>query len=51
MLSKTLLPAEKETVSTVPFAKNNEFDYSEILFWMDEDDRTENGLGLFLFQL
>lgn len=32
------MPTEKITVSTVPFAKNNEFDYSGILFWMDENE-------------
>jgi phospho-N-acetylmuramoyl-pentapeptide-transferase len=31
------MPTEKITVSTVPFAKNNEFDYSGILFWMDDE--------------
>ncbi len=25
-------------ISTVPFVKNNEFDYSKVLFWMDEQD-------------
>ena len=29
---------EKATVSTIPFMKNNEFDYSKILFWMEEED-------------
>lgn len=28
------MKTEKSTVSTVPFVKNNEFDYSGILFWM-----------------
>ena len=28
---------EKMTISTIPFMKNNEFDYSKILFWMDEE--------------
>ena len=28
----------RSVVSTVPFAKNNEFDYSKILFWMDDAD-------------
>ncbi|MBS1572398.1 MAG: phospho-N-acetylmuramoyl-pentapeptide-transferase [Bacteroidetes bacterium] len=32
------MPTEKITVSTVPFAKNNEFDYSGILFWMDDKE-------------
>ncbi|MDR2205976.1 MAG: phospho-N-acetylmuramoyl-pentapeptide-transferase [Flavobacteriaceae bacterium] len=34
-------PAEKSVVSTVPFVKNNEFDYSKILFWMDEKEAQE----------
>ena len=29
---------EKAMISTVPFVKNNEFDYSKVLFWMDEQD-------------
>ena len=29
---------EKAIISTVPFVKNNEFDYSKVLFWMDEQD-------------
>ncbi|SEF98199.1 Phospho-N-acetylmuramoyl-pentapeptide-transferase [Halpernia humi] len=33
--------AEKATVSTVPFMKNNEFDYSGILFWMSPEKATE----------
>lgn len=32
---------EKSTVSTVPFVKNNEFDYSKILFWMTPEDAHE----------
>lgn len=32
----SFMPTEKTTVSTVPFIKNNEFDYSKILFWLDE---------------
>ena len=30
--------AEKAIVSTVPFTKNNEFDYSGLLFWMSPQD-------------
>lgn len=30
-------PPQKDLVSTVPFFKNNEFDYSKILFWMDDE--------------
>ncbi len=40
-VEKNFMPAEKSMISTVPFAKNNEFDYSKILFWMDEKDAQE----------
>ena len=40
-VSQNFAPAERETVSTVPFMKNNEFDYSKILFWMDESSQEE----------
>lgn len=29
---------EKAMISTIPFMKNNEFDYSKMLFWMEEED-------------
>lgn len=32
---------EKAMISTVPFVKNNEFDYSKMLFWMDETEAEE----------
>lgn len=32
---------EKSVISTIPFMKNNEFDYSKILFWMDEKEAEE----------
>ena len=32
---------EKSTVSTVPFVKNNEFDYSGMLFWMTPEEADE----------
>lgn len=32
---------EKSMISTIPFVKNNEFDYSKILFWMDEEKAEE----------
>lgn len=35
------MKTEKSTVSTVPFVKNNEFDYSGILFWMSPEDAQE----------
>lgn len=37
-VEQNFAPAEKAMISTVPFAKNNEFDYSKILFWMDDAD-------------
>lgn len=40
-VSQNFAPAERETISTVPFMKNNEFDYSKILFWMDEASQEE----------
>ncbi|AZB24043.1 phospho-N-acetylmuramoyl-pentapeptide-transferase [Chryseobacterium bernardetii] len=40
-VEQNFMPTEKITVSTVPFAKNNEFDYSGILFWMSEKDAHE----------
>ena len=35
------MPTEKSTFSTVPFVKNNEFDYSGLLFWMTPEDAQE----------
>jgi phospho-N-acetylmuramoyl-pentapeptide-transferase len=40
-VEQNFMPEEKITVSTVPFAKNNEFDYSGILFWMSDEDAHE----------
>ncbi|MDO5616097.1 MAG: phospho-N-acetylmuramoyl-pentapeptide-transferase, partial [Cruoricaptor ignavus] len=40
-VEQNFMPTEKETVSTVPFVKNNEFDYSGMLFWMDEQKADE----------
>jgi len=40
-VEQNFMPAEKITVSTVPFAKNNEFDYSGVLFWMSDEDAHE----------
>lgn len=37
----SFMPTEKTTVSTVPFIKNNEFDYSKILFWLNEAGQEE----------
>jgi len=35
------MKTEKSTFSTVPFVKNNEFDYSGLLFWMTPEDAQE----------
>ena len=40
-VEQNFMPTEKITVSTVPFIKNNEFDYSGILFWMNDKDAHE----------
>ncbi|WP_419869409.1 phospho-N-acetylmuramoyl-pentapeptide-transferase [Chryseobacterium sp. CT-SW4] len=40
-VEQNFMPTEKITVSTVPFAKNNEFDYSGILFWMSDEEAHE----------
>jgi len=40
-VEKNFMPTEKSTVSTVPFFKNNEFDYSKSLFWMNEEEQQE----------
>ena len=40
-VERNFMPTEKSTVSTVPFVKNNEFDYSGILFWMTPEKAHE----------
>ena len=40
-VEKNFMPDERIPVSTVPFTKNNEFDYSGLLFWMSPDDAHE----------
>lgn len=40
-VEKNFMPTEKSAVSTVPFVKNNEFDYSGILFWMTPEKAHE----------
>ncbi|SEN00037.1 Phospho-N-acetylmuramoyl-pentapeptide-transferase [Chryseobacterium taichungense] len=40
-VEQNFMPTEKIAISTVPFAKNNEFDYSGILFWMNDKDAHE----------
>ncbi len=47
-VEKNFMPTEKATVSTVPFFKNNEFDYSKILFWMDEEGQQEWAWVIFI---
>ncbi len=37
-VEQNFMETEKSTVSTVPFVKNNEFDYTGILFWMEQED-------------
>lgn len=41
-------PAEKAPVSNVPFVKNNEFDYSVPLFWMDKEKAKEWSWVIFI---
>lgn len=40
-VEKNFMPEERLPVSTVPFTKNNEFDYSGLLFWMSPEDAHE----------
>lgn len=40
-VEQNFMPEEKSTISTVPFTKNNEFDYSGILFWMSPEEAEE----------
>lgn len=40
-VENNFMPEERIPVSTVPFTKNNEFDYSGILFWMSPEDAHE----------
>ncbi len=47
-VERNFMPTEKSTVSTVPFFKNNEFDYSQLLFWMDEKEKEENAWMIFI---
>ena len=39
----------KSTKTTVPFLKNNEFDYSDFIFWMDEKKSFDYGYIVFVF--
>lgn len=47
-VEKNFMPAEKDSVSTVPFTKNNEFDYSKILFWMSDERAQEWSWAVFI---
>ncbi len=47
-VEKNFMPTEKSTVSTVPFVKNNEFDYSGILFWMSPEEAQEWAWAVFI---
>lgn len=47
-VEKNFMATEKIPVTTVPFAKNNEFDYGELLFWMDEKEQQENAWMIFI---
>lgn len=47
-VEQNFMETEKATVSTVPFVKNNEFDYSGVLFWMDAKERHENAWMVFI---
>lgn len=47
-VEKNFMTTEKATVSTVPFFKNNEFDYSQMLFWMDEEQQDKNAWIIFI---
>lgn len=47
-VAQNFAPAEKETISTVPFMKNNEFDYSKLLFWMSPEQQEEWAWVIFI---
>ena len=47
-VEQNFMPTQKETVSTVPFVKNNEFDYGQILFWMSDKEKNENAWMVFI---
>lgn len=47
-VEQNFAPTEKAVISTVPFAKNNEFDYSKILFWMNDADADSNAWMVFI---
>ncbi|MBP7172477.1 MAG: phospho-N-acetylmuramoyl-pentapeptide-transferase [Cloacibacterium sp.] len=47
-VSQNFAPEEKSTVSTMLFLKNNEFDYSKMLFWMESDKAQEMAWVIFI---
>lgn len=47
-VEQNFMPTEKITVSTVPFMKNNEFDYSGMLFWMSSEKAHEWAWAVFI---
>lgn len=40
-VAQNFMPQESISVSTVPFLKNNEFDYSKALFWIDNPEEAQ----------
>jgi len=38
-VAQNFAPPEHSVISTVPFVKNNELDYSKILFWLDPQEQ------------
>lgn len=47
-VEQNFMQTEKSTVSTVPFVKNNEFDYSGMLFWMSDEDAQQWAWVIFI---
>ncbi|MDY3317003.1 phospho-N-acetylmuramoyl-pentapeptide-transferase [Riemerella anatipestifer] len=47
-VEQNFMKEEKKVISTVPMIKNNEFDYSGILFWMDEQEAEELAWVVFI---
>lgn len=47
-VEQNFMPTEKIPVSTVPMVKNNEFDYSGILFWMSPEEAHKNAWMVFI---
>lgn len=47
-VEQNFMPTEKAVISTVPFAKNNEFDYSKLLFWKTEKEADKDAWMIFI---